>query len=242
MECQTFQEWIYLNKMKKFLLLSAVAFSIFSCSKESGNLKLSGEVKGLKQGTIYIKTAKESGLVTLDSIVFDGKSNFSTALDIEEPQVLYFSLNRGISNSEDNNLMFFAEPGEMNITTSLERFYGDAKIEGSENQKLYDSYLATKRTLTNRQNDLIKDQILYSKSGYNAKADSLDVLIQKTSARIYLNAVNFALKNKDKEVAPYIALTEIAPISDKYLDTIQKSIPENIAKSLYGKALIEINK
>ena len=138
--------------------------------------------------------------------------------------------------------MFFAEPGEMKITTTLNQFYGDMKVDGSENQQLFDSYLASKRTLTNRQNELIKDQLLYSKAGYEAKADSLDVLIQKTTARIYLNAVNFALKNKDKEVAPYIALTEIAPISDKYLDTIQKSIPENIAKSLYGKALIEINK
>nr|WP_297309345.1 DUF4369 domain-containing protein [uncultured Flavobacterium sp.] len=229
--------------MKKFLFLSAIAFSAFSCSKtETGNLKLSGEIKGLKQGTIYIETAKETGLVTLDSIVFDGNSNFNTTLNIEEPQVLYFTLNRGISNSEDNNLMFFAEPGEMKITTTLNQFYGDMKVDGSENQQLFDSYLASKRTLTNRQNELIKDQLLYSKAGYEAKADSLDVLIQKTTARIYLNAVNFALKNKDKEVAPYIALTEIAPISDKYLDTIQKSIPENIAKSLYGKALIEINK
>jgi hypothetical protein len=228
--------------MKKFLFLTAIAFSVISCSKDSGNLNLTGEVKGLKQGTIYIKTAKENGIVTLDSIVFDGKSQFKANLNIEEPQVLYLSLNRGISNSQDNNLMFFAEPGEMKITTTLERFYGDAKVEGSKNQELFDKYLASKRTLTNRQNDLIKDQMLYSKSGFQNKADSLEKAIQITTNRIYLNAVNFALKNKDKEVAPYVAITEIAPISDKYLDTIQKSLPENIAKSLYGKALIEMNK
>lgn len=228
--------------MKKFLFLTAIACSIISCGKETGNLNLSGEIKGLKQGTIYIKTAKESGLTTLDSIVFDGKSTFNTSLQIEEPQVLYFSLNRGVSNSIDNDLMFFAEPGEMKITTSLERFYGDAKVEGSKNQELFDKYLASKRSLSNKQNELIKDQILYSKSGLQRKADSLDLVIQKISTRIYLNAANFALKNKDKEIAPYIAITEIAPISDKYLDTIQKSLPENIAKSLYGKALIEMNK
>lgn len=228
--------------MKKFLFLTAIAFSVISCSKDSGNLNLTGEVKGLKQGTIYIKTAKENGIVTLDSIVFDGKSQFKANLNIEEPQVLYLSLNRGVSQSQDNNLMFFAEPGEMKITTSLERFYGDAKIEGSKNQELFDKYLASKRNLTNRQNDLIKDQMLYSKSGFQNKADSLEKAIQSTTNRIYLNAVNFALKNKDKEVAPYVAITEIAPISNKYLDTIQKSIPDNIAKSLYGKALIEMNK
>lgn len=214
---------------------------MISCSKENGNLDISGEIKGLKQGTIYVQTAKDSGIYTLDSIKFNGKSNFKINLNIDEPQVLYFSLNRGVSQSQDNNLIFFAEPGEMKITTSLNRFYGDAKVEGSENQTLLDKYFTSKRTLTNRQNELIKDQMLYSKAGNFKKVDSLENQIKKTTNRIYLNAVNFALKNKDKEIAPYIALTEIAPISNKYLDTIQKSLPENISNSLYGKVLKEVN-
>lgn len=207
-----------------------------------GNLNISGDIKGLKQGTIYVQTVQDSSLITLDSIIFAGKSTFETSLNIEEPQVLYLSLNRGTSLSEDNNLLFFAEPGKMLINTTLDRFYGDAKIEGSENQILLEKYNVTKRNLMNRQNDLIKDQILYSKSGNTQKLDSVEKLIQKSTARIYLNAVNFALKNKNKEIAPYVALTEIAPISDKYLDTIQKSLPENISKSLYGKVLNEITK
>lgn len=230
--------------MKKVLYFTALTLTLFSCSKneKQGNLNLSGEIKGLKQGTIYVQTVQDSSLITLDSIIFAGKSTFETSLNIEEPQVLYLSLNRGTSLSEDNNLLFFAEPGKMLINTTLDRFYGDAKIEGSENQILLEKYNVTKRNLMNRQNDLIKDQILYSKSGNTQKLDSVEKLIQKSTARIYLNAVNFALKNKNKEIAPYVALTEIAPISDKYLDTIQKSLPENISKSLYGKVLNEITK
>lgn len=227
--------------MKKILFFTTITCFLISCSKENGNLDISGEIKGLKQGTIYVQTAKDSGIYTLDSIKFNGKSNFKINLNIDEPQVLYFSLNRGVSQSQDNNLIFFAEPGEMKITTSLNRFYGDAKVEGSENQTLLDKYFTSKRTLTNRQNELIKDQMLYSKAGNFKKVDSLENQIKKTTNRIYLNAVNFALKNKDKEIAPYIALTEIAPISNKYLDTIQKSLPENISNSLYGKVLKEVN-
>lgn len=230
--------------MKKVLYFTALTLTLFSCSKNEmqGNLNISGDIKGLKQGTIYVQTVQDSSLITLDSIIFAGKSTFETSLNIEEPQVLYLSLNRGTSLSEDNNLLFFAEPGKMLINTTLDRFYGDAKIEGSENQILLEKYNVTKRNLMNRQNDLIKDQILYSKSGNTQKLDSVEKLIQKSTARIYLNAVNFALKNKNKEIAPYVALTEIAPISDKYLDTIQKSLPENISKSLYGKVLNEITK
>lgn len=229
--------------MKKILLLSALTCVFFSCSKEKkdGNLNISGEIKGLKQGIIYIQTAKDSSIVTLDSIIFDGKSQFNTFVQIEEPQVLYLTLDRGKTVSEDNNLLFFAEPGKMSINTTLDRFYGDAQIEGSENQKLLEKYNLSKRSLTNKQNDLIKNQILFSKSGNTQKLDSIEKQLQKSKIRIYLNAVNFAFKNNTKEIAPYVALTEIAPISTKYLDTIQKSLPENISNSLYGKALKQLD-
>ena len=52
-------------------------------------------------------------------------------------------------------------------------------------------------------------------------------------------ATNFALNNRDFEVAPYIALSEIYDINVKYLDTIQKSMSPKVAKSLYGKKLTE---
>jgi hypothetical protein len=54
-----------------------------------------------------------------------------------------------------------------------------------------------------------------------------------------LHAANFAINNKEYEVAPYIALSEIYDINLKYLDTIQKSMSPKVAKSLYGKKLTE---
>jgi hypothetical protein len=53
--------------------------------------------------------------------------------------------------------------------------------------------------------------------------------------RKYLYATNFAINNKDHEVAPYIALAEIYDINLKFLDTIQKSMTPKVAQSLYGK-------
>ena len=81
--------------MKKVLYFTALTLTLFSCSKneKQGNLNISGEIKGLKQGTIYVQTVQDSSLITLDSIIFAGKSTFETSLNIEEPQVLYLSLN-----------------------------------------------------------------------------------------------------------------------------------------------------
>ena len=51
--------------------------------------------------------------------------------------MLYFFLDRGQTNSLDNNLVVFAEPGELSLETNLETFYADAVVKGSKNNDLY---------------------------------------------------------------------------------------------------------
>lgn len=221
------------------MVLGCLAFAACSKATKTESLQLSGEISGLKQGTLYAKTVKDSTLVVLDSAVLKGTSLYQMNLNITEPQVLYLTLDRGTSVSEDNAILFFAEPGKMKVNSSLTHFFADAEVEGAENQELYEKYLITKKKLTDRQNDLLKEQLLADKNGQKAKADSLGKQINRYQTRIYLNAVNFAVKNKDKAVAPYLALTEVAPMSSKYLDTIHNSLTPEIRKSLYGKILSE---
>ena len=54
---------------------------------------------------------------------------------------------------------------------------------------------------------------------------------------IVLTKINFALNNKDSEVAPYLALTEIYNAQIKYLDTINTSLTPEVKTSKYGKKL-----
>ena len=49
--------------------------------------------------------------------------------------------------------------------------------------------------------------------------------------------VNFALNNKETNVSPYIALTELVNANVKWLDTIYKSLTPEVKNSLYGKKL-----
>ena len=117
-------------KMKKTVLALVALSTILACSeKESkNNLHLTGNVSGLKKGTLYIQRLKDTSLVTIDSIKIEGDSKFETNIAIESPEMFYLSLNRGVSNSLDNNLLFFAEPGEMNIETNLDQFSYGAKV------------------------------------------------------------------------------------------------------------------
>ncbi len=229
--------------MKKTLLLTILSISalLISCTKENkgGNLTLTGKVNGLKQGTLYVQKIQDTTLVTLDSILIKGNSEFEVVLQIDDPEMFFLSLNRGTTASQDNQLMFFAEPGKINIETSLKSFFGDAKITGSKNQAVYEDYLKTRARLTDKQNDLLIAIFNAGKAGQNAEKDSLLNVSSKINGRRYLNAVNFAVTHGDSDVAPYIALSEIYDRPIKYLDTIQNSLKNGVADRKYGKALKE---
>jgi hypothetical protein len=65
-----------------------------------------GNIKGLKTGTLYIQRVVDSALVAIDTIVIDGSSTFESDIDLKS-EMLYLFLDRGVSNSLDNNLLFF---------------------------------------------------------------------------------------------------------------------------------------
>lgn len=210
-----------------------------SCNKKEskGNLHLTGNVKGLKEGTLYIQKVVDTTLIAIDTIKIDGNSHFESDLDIKSPEMLYLFLDRGVTNSLDNNLMFFAEPGIMNIETNLDSFLSGAKITGSKNQELYEEYKKTTERYKDENLNLIEQKFKAIKRKDATAVDSLNKLQDLNLKRKYLFAVNFAMNNKDHEIAPYIALAEVYDINIKYLDTIHKALTPKVAQSMYGKKL-----
>ena len=86
---------------------------------------------------------------------------------------------------------------------------------------------------------LIERKFKALKSKNESEVASITAKQESNIKRKYLYATNFAINNKEYEVAPYIALSEIYDINMKYLDTIQKSMSPKVAQSLYGKKLTE---
>lgn len=225
--------------MKKSILAFSAVILMASCNKKEskGNLHLTGNVKGLKEGTLYIQKVVDTTLIAIDTIKIDGNSHFESDLDIKSPEMLYLFLDRGVTNSLDNNLMFFAEPGIMNIETNLDSFLSGAKITGSKNQELYEEYKKTTERYKDENLNLIEQKFKAIKRKDATAVDSLNKLQDLNLKRKYLFAVNFAMNNKDHEIAPYIALAEVYDINIKYLDTIHKALTPKVAQSMYGKKL-----
>lgn len=229
--------------MKKVIcaLLLATGALFVSCNKDNakGNLTVTGNVDGFKQGKLYLYQIQDTVFKAIDSLAVDGDSKFKFTLDIDSPEVFFLTLDRGHSNSQDNQIMFFAEPGQMTINTSLKNFYSDAKVTGSKSQEVYNDYIKTRSQIIDRQNGLLVDLFNAEKEKNTAKKDSLNNLSKKLTIRKYLNAVNFAITHKDSDASPYIALTELYDANTKLLDTIYNSLSTDVISRKYGKQLNE---
>jgi len=227
-----------MRKISIYLLASALFISCAEEKKPVDGLELSGTIKGFKKGTLYIQRIKDDSLlVPIDSITFEGTSEFKTHIDLKHPEMLYLFIDRGVSNSVDNNLPFFAEPGSMTVETSLDYFTADAVIKGSKNQELYDQYKIMMSRLIDKNLELIQLGLIAKKDNNVSRLDSIQKEQDENLKRRYLITTNFIVNNSNYEIAPYIALAEIPDVSLKYLDTIDKSMSPKISKTKYGKKL-----
>lgn len=227
--------------MRHIFSILITIFLIVACQQKStSDFQLSGKISGLKQGTLYLQQLQDSMIVVVDSFVFDGKDDFMLKADIKEPEMLYLVLDRGQTNSLDNSIEFFAEPKPMTLNTNIELFYADAQFEGSQNHDLYVTFAKTMSNFRNKNLEQFEQQLRANKLNKPYRIDSIQKIIDHNTKRMYLYAINFAITNKDKSIAPYIAVTNLYEARTKYLDTIQQQLPSDIANSKYGKMLNEV--
>lgn len=227
--------------MKKFLLILIIFSTIISCSK-TGNLTVTGTVKGLKKGTLYIQSVQDTSLVNLDSLVIDGDPEFEFNLEISEPEVLYLYLDKAGASGYDDRIPFFAEAGKMNITTSLKNFEGFAAVIGSENHLFWKEYQTMSKQFNDKNLDLIKGSFEARRDGNQEDIQAYDDSLQSLIKRKYLYTGNFAHVHKDLEIAPYLLLTQIPDAKPSYLDTLYNRFPRKIKQSKYGKELEQVLK
>lgn len=212
-----------------------VVLLIFSCGKKESDLTVTGTIKGLKKGTIYLQQLKDSTLVVLDSLVVNGEQSFELHSDLEEPEVLYLMLDK--NGAENSRIAFFADKGITEINTTLKRYGFNPKIKGSKQQEKLEEFNSIISKFNNQRLELIKEQFEAQLSKDTSKINAVNKKAENILKRKYLYAINFALNNKDSEVSPYVAIAEIYNANIKYLDTIYNTLPKDIANSKYGKEL-----
>jgi len=225
--------------MRKFFVLLIIVCIGFSCQgeKEENTMTVTGNIKGLKKGMLYLQHIKDSSLITLDSLEISGDGSFSFKTKLESPEIFYLYLNKKDNNDINDRISFFGEPGVITINTSWNTFDLNAKIEGSPSQKKWEEYKETMSQFNKRNLKLMRLATNTELALDTLQLDSIGKLSDKNVLRGYIFAINFALNNTDSYVAPYIAMNEVADANKIYLDSIAKAMTPEVAESKYGRAL-----
>lgn len=223
-------------KYLSFLLITGLL--IISCDNSDENrMEVSGTVKGLKKGTLYLQKVEDSVLATLDSLEMRGNGDFTFETTLESPEIYYLYLKKADNNDINDRITFFGEPGKIRITTIWNAFDSKAVIEGSETQKKLEDYqeiMSRFNAESLGQMQAARDSTLFNDP---VALDSLQKANERNLKRSYLYALNYAMSNSNSHIAPFIALSEVADANIKYLDSLYISLSPEVAQGKYGKAL-----
>ena len=223
--------------MKKISILLLAIIALISCNNKESNLIVNANIEGLKKGTVYLQKIEDTLMVDVDSVEVNGNANITLEAFIESPQVMYLYLKKVDNSQYDDRIDFFAEEGEVTINTTLEKFVTDAEIIGAKNQEKLEEYRKMMTRFNDKNLELIKENFEAQKEENEEKLIEVNKQYESLLKRKYLYTVNFAINNKDLEVAPYLALSEVFDANIKYLDTIYNSLEPKVKKSMYGKEL-----
>jgi hypothetical protein len=228
-----------LKKLMKNLFLIVLTIGLFTaCNRETKNtMTVTGNVKGLKKGTLYLQHIPDSVLVTVDSLKIEGDGNFTFKTELESPEIFYLYLNKKDNNDINDRITFFGEPGTITIQTSWNSFDFGANIEGSKSQKKLEEYNKVVSQFSKKSLDYIQARYDPKFRTDSLAVDSIEKLSNQNVVREYIYSLNFVMNNPDSYVAPYVALRNAESTNIKFLDSIYKKLTPEVADSKYGLEL-----
>lgn len=217
-----------------FLFILLLFIFAYSCkSEKKSDFVAKGTIKGLKKGTVYLEKVIDTLITPIDSFVVHDNGEFTLGDALDSPEIYYLR----IKEVPDEKLLIFAEKGLIEIQSKLEKFVTSAKVSGSSNHDLLEEYKEMIQHFNDARLDIFKANIEAEQQKDSLKLDSINTVFKNSQRKRYLYTTNFAVSHADKEVAPYLALTELYNAKIMLLDTINNSLTEEIQDSKYGKQL-----
>lgn len=223
--------------MKRLLFVLSLGMLVLSCEKSTENtMTVSGNVKGLKKGTLYLQQFKDSTLMVLDSLEIEGDGTFTFSEELESPDIFYLYLKKQDNNDLNDRITFFGEPGQITINTTWKTFDMDPEISGSKSHEKYVEFSEMISKFNIRDIALAQQATLPEFQEDSTALDSLQNLADINLVRRYRYALNFGLNNGDSYATPYIMMSEASDANPKYLDSVYNALTPEVASSKYGMA------
>lgn len=231
-----------LKIMKHVFLTALTALFVVGCTNTppKDTMVVSGAVKGLKKGTLYLQHIADSTLVSLDSITLNGGGDFSLQAQISSPEIFYLYLDKKDNNAINDRITFFGGPGNITVTTQWNAFDANPEIKGAQDHETFMEYKEMRSKFNIKELSFMEAALQANTTNNPAALDSLQQAADNNSLRRYLFTLNFAMNHSDSYVAPYVTLTDTPNAGIKLLDSIYKKLTPEVAASKYGQQLKDL--
>jgi len=111
-------------------------------------------------------------------------------------------------------------------------------VKGKKNRQLMTEYQKFETQFKVRLEQLKNERKFAYENDNIIRIDSFQQLLDKTLLKSYLYTANFALRNSDYEISPYLAFTKISDANISLLNSIEEKLSPKVKKSRYGKKFI----
>lgn len=216
--------------MRKIIFIFVIASFLYSCvNSDKNNFTLRGKLDGMRKGTVFLKKNINGAFVVIDSINLKGTDVFEFKGYIESPEVFLIATSK--KNTYD--IPVFLEQKVITLNSKMNDLLL-AEINGSENQELLDQFNEIMKGFNVKKNELFVNRFNIKDTASN----EYKRMVEKSEHNELRRAkyiINFALSNASKDISPYIALNYLLYSDISVLDTIDKSMTEEVKSGKYGR-------
>lgn len=216
--------------MKKiFIAIAAIGLLLSSCTS-ADQYRLTGKVKGMTEGKVYLSKLQDHKLVKTDSTQLT-ESGFSFTGVTEFPEMYWIQL-----EGQRGSIQFFLENSEITIDVDVNSLK-NAKISGSVNHDLITSYDNKLKKVQLKQQKMYPAYQTAEKEGKQVEMDSIEAEFNRLEADKLTAGEDFITRNSNTGAAAFVAYRISTPLEIAEMEKIYASLEGNAKKSSYADLL-----
>lgn len=155
--------------------LPIILVLLYSTAVAQTNVQISGTVKDLQKGTVFIQQFKNKVFYTVDSAqVVDGKYNLTTSLTLPEVYGITITPNK-------SPLFLYLDKEDTNVKVELDtaKFYRNSVITGSRANEVFEKFKAAGRDVnisafvSENPSSIVSAYLLYRNFAYRLEASEI---------------------------------------------------------------------
>ena len=218
--------------MKRILLLAGVVLLMLASCKTETKYTINGVVEGGENGTVYLVKYVDKVLDTLASAsIVDRKFKLEGKVDDIYHAFLTIA-------EKEGGVPFLLENTAFTATINLENLKS-SKIEGSENQELYNKFNAFTNAVAEREEELTPEFVAATEANDMQRVDEIRNIFAAFKEETGKREEELLEANMDSPVAAYVVTSKMLYLDLNALTEINDKLGRNARNTSFGREIIK---